>query len=114
MARYDYLCELCGEFEAEHSMSASQPADCSCGRTDCPILNGGEVKRLIKQAPPVKFVGTGWYKDLYSSKPPATGGGDAGSAGSGGSEKASGEKSASSSSASEGAANHKCGSSGCC
>lgn len=109
MARYDYLCEICGEFEAEHPMSASQPSECCCGRTDCPILNGGEVKRLIKQAPPVKFVGTGWYKDLYSSKPPSSG---EGTKQTGGGESSS-DKSATSSA--EGAKpSHKCGSTGCC
>lgn len=54
---YAYCCEVCGEFEAEQPISAKPLAECpSCG---------GEVKRLIATAPPVRLLGPRWASDGY-------------------------------------------------
>lgn len=59
MPTYEYTCEKCGEFEAEHKMS--DPPLTECPKEECK----GKVQRLISKGPGFLLVGSGWYKDGY-------------------------------------------------
>jgi putative FmdB family regulatory protein len=72
MPTYEYECRACGhEFEREQRISEDPIKT-------CPRCKKDEARRLISRT---SFVlkGGGWYSDLYSSKPAAKSGGDAGS-----------------------------------
>jgi putative FmdB family regulatory protein len=88
---YEYRCEQCGKtFEYTQRISEEPKKVCEA----C----GGPLERLISQTS-FALKGSGWYKDLYSSKKPggsdsaaksgADGGGSAGASGSSGADSGS-------------------------
>jgi putative FmdB family regulatory protein len=57
MARYDYKCHNCGEFEAEHSVNDVL--------TKCPKCQSEEIKRLISKGTNFILLGDSWAKTNY-------------------------------------------------
>jgi len=69
MPIYEYRCDACGEqLEIIHSMSDDS-------ERECPKCGASPLSRLISRSS-FALKGSGWYKDLYSSSKPASGGGD--------------------------------------
>ena len=66
MPLYEYECQHCHR-RTEKIQKFSDPE-----LTVCPFCGGALARTLT--APAVHFAGGGWYKDLYSSAKPATGG----------------------------------------
>lgn len=73
MPIYEYKCKACGnEFEYRQRISDPPMSECeSCG---------GGLEKLISRSS-FLLKGSGWYKDLYSSPKPASGGSDGSSSG---------------------------------
>lgn len=67
MPIYEYQCQACGEHE-EVMQKISDPPKATCEKC------GGALEKVIS---PSGFIlkGGGWYKDLYASKKPSSGGG---------------------------------------
>ena len=79
MPVYEYKCKQCGrEFEYQQRMSDPDMTVCEA----C----GGALERLISRTA-FQLKGSGWYKDLYSSSKPESGGGGEAKADSGGDAK---------------------------
>jgi putative FmdB family regulatory protein len=68
MPLYEYECQQCHR-RVEKRQKFSDPEI-----TECPHC-GGHLERVLS-APAISFKGGGWYKDLYSSAKPSTGGGE--------------------------------------
>ncbi len=66
MPLYEYRCQQCNR----HTEKRQKFSDVEI--TECPHC-GGHLERVIS-APNIAFKGGGWYKDLYSSPKPASGG----------------------------------------
>jgi putative FmdB family regulatory protein len=67
MPIYEYRCQQCQKvFEYSHRMSDPSKTTCE----EC----GGALERLISRTA-FALKGSGWYKDLYSSSKPESGGG---------------------------------------
>jgi putative FmdB family regulatory protein len=88
MPVYEYQCKACHQ-EFEYQQRMSDP-----DKTTCEVC-GGSLDRLISRTA-FQLKGSGWYKDLYSSKPAAGGGkAESGTEASGSADKsASGDKGA--------------------
>lgn len=69
MPTYEYRCNACGrEFEYVQRMVDDDKVTCeACGKD--------ALEKLISRTA-FQFKGGGWYKDLYSSAKPESGGGD--------------------------------------
>ncbi len=67
MPTYEYRCNACKrEFEVQQRMTDDDLVNCEvCGKD--------ALERLLS-APAFQFKGGGWYKDLYSSAKPESGG----------------------------------------
>jgi putative FmdB family regulatory protein len=66
MPIYEYRCQQCEKvFEYSHRMSDPSKTTCE----EC----GGALERLISRTA-FSFKGGGWYKDLYASSKPESGG----------------------------------------
>ena len=66
MPIYEYRCQQCQKvFEYSHRMSDPSKTTCE----EC----GGALERLISRTA-FSLKGSGWYKDLYSSSKPESGG----------------------------------------
>lgn len=83
MPVYEYACKACSkEFEYQQRMSDPDKTTCeACGKE--------ALERLISRTA-FTLKGGGWYKDLYSSTKPSSGGDSGGSSGSSSSGGASG------------------------
>jgi len=67
MPIYEYECGACGRFEVIQKMSDQPLTSCEkCGQP---------VQKLVSQSS-FALKGGGWYKDLYSSVKPSSGGSD--------------------------------------
>jgi putative FmdB family regulatory protein len=61
MPTYEYRCQACEhEMEATHSIKDS-------ALVECPVCHAPKLERLISSTS-FQLKGSGWYKDLYSSK----------------------------------------------
>ena len=61
MPTYEYRCQAC-EHEMEATHSNKDPA-----LVECPVCHAPKLERLISSTS-FQLKGSGWYKDLYSSK----------------------------------------------
>ncbi len=61
MPTYEYRCQAC-EHEMEATHSIKDPA-----LVECPVCHAPKLERLISSTS-FQLKGSGWYKDLYSSK----------------------------------------------
>jgi putative FmdB family regulatory protein len=96
MPVYEYECKACGrDFEYQQRMSDPD-------KTTCEVC-GGSLERLISRTA-FSLKGGGWYKDLYASPKPDSGGKDkaSGGADAGGKTDGAAAKSDSGSAASSG------------
>lgn len=87
MPVYEYGCKKCRK-TFEYLQRITDPPKKKCEAC------GGALERLISQTS-FQLKGSGWYKDLYSSSKPSSGGSDGASGESGSSSSASSESSAS-------------------
>ncbi len=71
MPLYEYQCQQCHRRVEKIQKFSDAPL------TTCPHC-GGTLERTVT-APAIQFKGSGWYKDLYSSAKPTTGGSSEGS-----------------------------------
>jgi putative FmdB family regulatory protein len=72
---YEYECEACGHHLEAQQRLADDPL------TKCPECGKNKLQKLIS-ATAFHLKGGGWYKDLYSSQKPGSGGDSEGSGGS--------------------------------
>ena len=68
MPIYEYACKKCGRV-VESFQKASDPGPKTCAKC------GGRLGRVISHTS-FQLKGGGWYKDLYASAKPESGGGD--------------------------------------
>lgn len=61
MPIYDFECEKCSKIIEVTQGFNDDPPKCNCG---------GHTKKLITGNSSFKLKGEGWFKDLYSKKPP--------------------------------------------